>query len=221
MLMRIDVEHERKFYETEAVKNNWSLRELKRQFDSSLFERLVLSRDKKGVKELAEKGQIIAKPADAIKDPYILEFLELKEEQKYSEHVFETAIIDRLEEFMLELGKGFLFEGRQKRFTFYHHHFYIDLVFYNRILKCYVLIDLKIGHLTHQDIGQMQMYVNYYDREIKETEENPTIGLILCKEKHDMLVKYTLPEDNDQIYASKYKLYLPTKEELIKELNDL
>jgi predicted nuclease of restriction endonuclease-like (RecB) superfamily len=215
--MNIDNRDERRFYEIESRQNQWSLSELKRQFNSAIYERLALSRDKKGVKVLADKGQIIGNPQDVLKDPYVLEFLGLDENTHYSESDFESAIIDKLEIFLLELGKGFLFESRQKRFTFDADHFYVDLVFYNRILRCYVLIDLKIGKLTHENLGQMQMYVNYYNREVKLKDENPTIGMILCKTKNDALVKITLPE-NANIYASQYQLYLPSKEELKKKL---
>jgi len=214
ILMRIKKEEERNFYQIESRNNNWSVRELKRQFDSALFERLVLSRDKQGVKELSEKGQILNVPKDAIKEPYILEFLGLEEHERYSESDLEKAIIDKIEHFLLELGKGFAFVARQKRITFDERHFYIDLVFYNRLLRCFLLIDLKIGDLRHQDIGQLQMYVNYYDREMKLAEENNTIGLILCKEKSDLLVKYTLPKENSQIFASRYETVLPSKKEL-------
>lgn len=169
------------------------------------------------MKSLADKGQIISNPQDVLKDPYVLEFLGLDESTQYSESDLESAIIDKLETFLLELGKGFLFESRQKRFTFDADHFYVDLVFYNRILRCYVLIDLKIGKLTHENLGQMQMYVNYYNREVKLDGENPTIGMILCKTKNDALVRLTLPE-NANIYASQYQLYLPSKEELKKKL---
>jgi len=217
ILMTIDNRDERRFYEIESQQNQWSLSELKRQFNSAIYERLALSRDKKGVKALADKGQIIGNPQDVLKDPYVLEFLGLDENIHYSESDLESAIIDKLEIFLLELGKGFLFESRQKRFTFDADHFYVDLVFYNRILRCYVLIDLKIGKLTHENLGQMQMYVNYYDREVKLKDENPTIGMILCKTKNDALVKITLPE-NANIYASQYQLYLPSKEELKKKL---
>ena len=216
LLMRIDNPEERSFYEKEAIANNWSLRELKRQFNSALFERLALSRDKKGVKELAEKGQIIETPQDSLKDPYVLEFIGLKENSKYSEIELEQKLIDKLEQFLLELGKGFAFVGRQVRFTFEEDHFRVDLVFYNRLLRSFVLIDLKIGQLTHQDLGQMQMYVNYYDRFVKLPEENKTIGIILCKDKNDALVEITLPENNEQIFASKYLTVLPSKEELKK-----
>lgn len=216
-LMRLS-EDERKFYEIEAGKQNWSLRELERQFNSSLYERLALSRDKQRVKELSQKGHILTTPQDAIKEPYVLEFLGLKEDASYSESDLETAIINKIEHFLLELGKGFLFVGRQKRFTFNEEHFFVDLVFYNRLLRCFVLIDLKIGKLKHQDIGQMQMYVNYYDRMIKSPDENSTIGIILCKEAKKAVVEFTLPKDNEQIFARKYQLYLPSKEELKKQL---
>jgi predicted nuclease of restriction endonuclease-like (RecB) superfamily len=187
---------------------------LQRQFDTALFERLVLGRDKKGVKKLSEKGQSIEKPEDTVKDPYILEFLGLPEESKYSETELEQKIIDRLEHFLLELGKGYTFVGRQVRFTFDDKHFRVDLVFYNRILQCFVLVDLKIGEISHQDLGQMQMYVNYYDRKIKLENENKTIGIILCKKKNETLVEITLPENNEQIFASKYHTVLPSKKEL-------
>jgi predicted nuclease of restriction endonuclease-like (RecB) superfamily/predicted GNAT family N-acyltransferase len=213
-LMRIDNIDERKFYEIETFENNWSLRELRRQFDSSLYERLSLSRNKKAIKELSEKGQIIEKAKDSLKDPYILEFIGLPENEKYSESELEQRIIDKLEHFLLELGKGFTFVGRQVRFTFDEEHFRIDLVFYNRLLQCFVVIDLKIGKLTHQDLGQMQMYVNYYDRFVKLDTENKTIGIILCKDKKDTLVEITLPENNEQIFASKYQTVLPSKKEL-------
>lgn len=216
-LMNIDNRDERRFYEIESGQNQWSLSELKRQFNAGIYERLALSRDKSGVKSLADKGQIIANPQDVLKDPYVLEFLGLDENSHYSESDLESAIIDKLETFLLELGKGFLFESRQKRFTFDADHFYVDLVFYNRILRCYVLIDLEIGKLTHENLGQMQMYVNYYNREVKLDHENPAIGMILCKTKNDALVNLTLPE-NANIYASQYQLYLPSKEELKKKL---
>ena len=215
-LMRVANIEERNFYEIEAINNSWSLRELKRQMDSALYERLVLSRDKEKVLELSQKGQLIEKPQDIVKDPYILEFLGLDEKANYSESDLETAIIDHIEKFIMELGKGFLFQGRQVRFTFDEEHFFVDLVFYNRLLKCFVLIDLKIGKLKHQDIGQMQMYVNYYDRHVKLDDENKTIGIIICKDKNDTLVNMTLPEGNEQIFASRYMTILPSKEELKK-----
>ena len=213
-LMRIDDENERKFYEIESAKNNWSVRELERQYDSALYTRLVLSRDKEKVKELSEKGLIIEKPKDAIKDPYILEFIGLPGHSSYSENQLEQEIIDKLEHFLLELGSGFTFVARQKRISFDDKHFWIDLVFYNRILKSFVLIDLKIGELRHQGIGQMQMYVNYYDREVRLEDENKTIGIVLCQNKSEAVVEYTLPENNEHIFASRYKTILPSKEEL-------
>lgn len=219
-LMRIDDENERKFYEIESAKNNWSVRELDRQYDSALYARLVLSRDKEEVKKLSEKGLVLEKPKDVIKDPYILEFIGLPEKSTYSESDLEQGIIDKLEHFLLELGTGFTFVSRQKRISFDNKHFHIDLVFYNRILKCFVLIDLKIGELKHQDIGQMQMYVNYYDREIKLDDENKTIGIVLCQNKSEAVVEYTLPENNEQIFASKYKTVLPSKEELKLLINE-
>lgn len=220
LLMRIDDRKERKFYEIESLKNNWSLRELQRQYNSALYTRLILSLDKKKILELSEKGLIIEKPKDAIKDPYILEFIGLPEKASYSESDLEQKLIDKLEHFLLELGNGFTFVARQKRISFEEKHFHIDLVFYNRILRCFVLIDLKIGELKHQDIGQMQMYVNYYDREIKLSDENNTIGLILCQNKSEAVIKYTLPEKNEQIYASKYQTVLPSKETLKQLIED-
>lgn len=213
-LMRIQNEDERVFYENEIVSNNWSVRELNRQINTSLYERLLLSKNKSEILKLSQEGQIIEKPKDIIKDPYILEFLNLPENHTYNESDLEQALIDKLEHFLLELGKGFTFVGRQVRFTFDEEHYRIDLVFYNRLLKCFVLIDLKIGKLKHQDIGQMQMYVNYYDRFVKLEDENKTIGIILCKDKKDTLVEITLPENNEQIFASKYELILPSKKEL-------
>jgi predicted nuclease of restriction endonuclease-like (RecB) superfamily len=218
MLISVKDFNERAFYEIETIENNWSLRELKRQYNSGLYMRLALSTDKLGVKQLAEKGHLIESPMDAIKEPYILEFLNLKDHYKYAESDLESALIDKLEYFLLELGKGFTFVARQKRISFDEKHFKIDLVFYNRILKCFVIIDLKIGELKHQDIGQMQMYVNYYDRYVKLDDENKTIGIILCQKKSDLLVEMTLPEDNEQIFASRYQTILPSKEELRKLL---
>lgn len=215
-LMRITIEDERNFYEIEALNNNWSVRELDRQIDSSLYERLSLSRNKNEIKKLSQKGQIITEPKDLIKEPYVLEFLGLKEESNYSENDLETAIIDKIEHFLLEMGKGFLFSGRQVRFTFDEEHYFVALVLYNRLLQCFVLIDLKIGKLKHQDLGQIQMYVNYYDRYVKAEHENKTIGIILCKDKNDSLVEITLPEDNKHIFASKYEMVLPSKEDLKK-----
>lgn len=215
-LMRITDVNERNFYEIEAIKNNWSLRELQRQYDSALYARLALSKNKKEVISLGQKGQIIEKSKDLIKDPYVLEFLGLPEKSFYSESELEQKLIDKLEHFLLELGNGFTFVARQKRITFEEKHFKIDLVFYNRILKCFVLIDLKIGELKHQDIGQMQMYVNYFDREVKLEDENKTIGIILCQDKSESVVRYTLPENNEQIFASKYLTVLPSEKDFIK-----
>ena len=215
LLMRIKDVAERRFYEIETADNMWSLEELKRQFNSALYQRLALSRDKEGIKKLSEEGWHIESPIDAIKDPYILEFLGLEERPSYSEEDLETAIINQLEAFLLELGKGYTFVARQKRITFDEKHFHIDLVFFNRFLKAFVLIDLKIGELEHRDLGQMLMYVNFYDREVKLPDENRTIGIVLCRDKSDMLVEYTLPEDNTQIFASQYDLVLPSREELL------
>jgi len=216
-LLGISDAGERSFYEIEAAGLGWSLRELKRQFNSGLYERLALSRDKNRVRKLAAEGQLISKPEDLLKEPYVLEFLGLDEQETYSESDLESAIINKLEHFLLELGKGFLFEARQKRFTFDEEHFFVDLVFYNRLLRCYVLIDLKIGKLTHQHLGQMQMYVNYFDRFVKHSDEHPTIGIILCKKKHDALVEITLPREAN-IHAREYQLYLPDKELLRQKL---
>lgn len=217
-LMRITNIDERHFYEIEAVKNKWSLSELKRQFDSSLYERLALSTDKEKVSQLALKGHVIEKSNDLVKDPYVLEFLGLPELPVYSEKELESRIIDNLQKFLLELGKGFTFVGRQQRITLDEDHYFIDLVFYNRYLRCFVLFDLKIGELKHQDLGQMQMYVNYYDRMVKLPDENNTIGIVLCKDKKQSLVEMTLPQNNTQIFASKYETVLPSKEELKKLL---
>ena len=219
-LMRIDNIEERHFYEIESVKNDWSLSELKRQFNSALYERLLLSTDKKEVYRLALEGQKAETPRDIVKDPYILEFLGLPEAPSYSETEMESRIISHLQQFLLELGTGFAFMGRQKRFTFDEEHFMVDLVFYNRLLRCFVLFDLKIGELKHQDIGQMQMYVHYYDRMVKLADENPTIGIILCKDKNNAVVEMTLPEDNSQIFASKYETVLPSKEALQQLLQE-
>ena len=208
---------ERRFYEVEATNEGWSVPELRRQKASCLYERLALSRDKAGIKRLAREGQIITKPEDLFKEPVVLEFLGLDERASYSESDLESALISHLEKFLLELGKGFLFEARQKRFTFDGDHYFLDLVFYNRLLRCYVVIDLKLDKLTHQDLGQMQMYVNHYDRNVKLAQENPTIGLLLCKEKKDAVVKLTLPKGAN-IHAKEYQLYLPSKELLTAKL---
>lgn len=220
VLLSLSHVEERRFYEIEAQANSWGARELERQVEASLYERLVLSRDQASIKVLSQEGLVIEKAEDVIKDPYVLEFLDLEEKSAYSEYDLETAIIDKLEHFLLELGKGFLFEARQKRFTFDNDHFYVDLVFYNRLLRCYVLIDLKRDKLTHQDLGQMQMYVNYFDRYVKSEDELPTIGMVLCHRKNDALVELTLPKESN-IFASKYQLYLPSKEELKKKLEEV
>lgn len=216
-LIGIKNDEERAFYEIEAAGNGWTLPELKRQFNSGLYERLALSRDQDGIRQLAQRGQTITAPKDLLKDPYVLEFLGLEERDRYSENDLETAIIDKLEHFLLELGKGFLFEARQKRFTLDGDHFFVDLVFYNRLLRCYVLIDLKLGKLAHQDLGQMQMYVNYFDRYVKQDDEAPTVGILLCKMKSDALVEITLPKDSN-ITAARYQTCLPDKEMLKQEL---
>ena len=220
LLMRIDNIDERSFYEIEIVNNGWSFREFQRQFDSSLYERLALSRNKKKVRQLAAKGQIIDTPQDLFKDPYVLEFTGLPERAEYTENDLEQRLIDHLQQFLLELGKGFAFIGRQVRFTYEEESFFVDLVFYNRLLKCFVLIDLKIGKLKPQDIGQMQMYVNYYDRKVKLPDENPTIGIMLCRDKKDDMVEMMLPEKNKRIFASKYKTVLPSKDELKQLLEE-
>ena len=217
-LMRITNEDERRFYELEIANNGWSIREFQRQFDTSLYERLALSRDKDKVRELSEKGQIIESPQDLFKDPYVLEFTGLPEKSSYTETELEQKLIDHLQQFLLELGKGFAFMGRQVRFTFEEESFFVDLVMYNRLLRCFVLIDLKIGRLKHHDVGQMQTYVNYYDRKVKLPDENPTIGIVLCKDKKEALVEMMLPEEQNQIFAARYQTVLPSKEELKKAL---
>ena len=216
-LLSVKNPDERCFYEIESTNCGWSLSELRRQKASCLYERLALSRNKAGIKRLAREGQSITKPEDLFKEPLVLEFLGLDERARYSESDLESALISHLEKFLLELGKGFLFEARQKRFTFDGDHYFLDLVFYNRLLRCYVVIDLKLDKLTHQDLGQMQMYVNHYDRHVKLHEENATIGLLLCKEKKDAVVKLTLPKDAN-IHAKEYQLYLPSKELLKAKL---
>lgn len=217
VLMRIKDDGARSFYEVECAKQNWAVRWLQRQVGSSLYERIALSSDRDKVVRMAKEGEIIEKPADIIKNPVTLEFLGLKPDAAYSETKLENAIIDKMQTFLLEIGKGFLFEARQKRFTFDEDNFYVDLVFYNRLLQCYVLIDLKVDKLTHQDLGQMQMYVNYYDRYKKQDFEKPTVGILLCKDKNDSLVELTLPKDSN-VYAAQYELYLPDKQELRAKL---
>lgn len=219
ILMQVENKDARSFYEIEAKQQNWSVRQLSRQVGSSLYERLALSRDKNEVMRLAQEGQTIEKPSDIIKNPITLEFLGLKPDVAYSESKLENAIINKMQQFLLELGKGFLFEARQKRFTFDEQHFFVDLVFYNRLLQCYVLIDLKADKLSHQDLGQMQMYVNYYDRFVKQDFEKPTVGILLCERKNDALVELTLPSDAN-IYATAYQLYLPDKALLQRKLKE-
>jgi predicted nuclease of restriction endonuclease-like (RecB) superfamily len=218
-LLRVDKVEARSFYEIEAIQNNWSARELERQINSLLYERLALSKDKKGLMRLAKKGQEIQRPVDVFKDPIVMEFLGLPASPKLVESELEQALIGNLQAFLLELGKGFAFVSRQERITLDGDHFYIDLVFYHTVLKCFVLIDLKVGKLAHQDLGQIQLYVNYYDRERRTKGDNPTLGLILCTDKNDAVVRYTLgPDQEKKIFASRYKLYLPTETELQAEL---
>lgn len=217
LLLGISDERARAFYEVEAATNNWTLPELSRQVNASVYERSAIHRKDDSVMNLSRKGQTVSKAEDIIKEPYVLEFLGLEDRPTFSETDLESAIIDKLERFLRELGKGFLFEARQRRFTFDEEHFFIDLVFYNRLLRCYVLIDLKIGKLTHQDLGQMQMYVNYFDRYITLKGERPTVGIILCKEQRDALVEITLPKGSN-IFAKQYQLYLPSKNDLQRKL---
>jgi predicted nuclease of restriction endonuclease-like (RecB) superfamily len=219
-LLKIDEEYKRRFYQTECINSQWSVRELQRQKDSLLYERLTLSADKEKILELSEKGQVLKTSNDLVKDPFVLEFLDIKENTDYLESDLEKNILEHLKEFLLELGKGFMFVGSQVRLTLEEDHFYPDLVFYNRLLKCFIIIDLKIGKVTHQDIGQMQMYVNYYDREIKQGDENPTIGILLTTNKNETIVKYTLPKDNKTIFSTEYKLHMPTEEELISAIEE-
>jgi len=219
-LMRIKDEIERQFYEVESFQNQWSVRELERQFNTGLFERLAMNKNKSEIMRLAKEGQFVEQPKDLIKDPLILNFLGLESNSNYTETELEAAIINQIEKFMLELGKGFFFGGRQVRFSFNEEHYFVDLVFYNRFLKCFVLIDLKIGKLKHQDLGQMQMYVNYYDRFIKQEGEGKTIGIVVCKTKEDAIVEITLPEDNRQIFASQYETILPSKKQIIELLKN-
>ncbi len=218
-LLRVGRSEARAFYEIEAVKNSWSVRELSRQVGSLLYDRLAKSRDKKELMRLALQGQEVTQPIDMLKDPMVLEFLDLPETPKLVESKLEQALIDNLQHFLLELGKGFAFVSRQERITLNGDHFYIDLVFYHTVLKCFVLIDLKVGKLTHADLGQIQFYVNYFDRERCTEGDNPTLGLILCPDKNDAVVKYTLGEQlKHNIFTSRYQLYLPTEEELQQEL---
>ena len=217
ILMRVKNDAARRFYEIEATSQQWSVRQLQRQVGSSLYERLALSRDKDGVTALSNEGQTIESARDIFKTPYIFEFTGLEEQHHYSETDLEKALLDNMQKFLLELGKGFLYEARQKRFTFDEDSFYLDLVLYNRLLQCYVIIDLKIGKLKHQDLGQMQMYVNYFDRYVKRDFEKPTLGILICEDRKDKIVELTLPEDAN-IYASEYSLYLPDKSLLQSKL---
>ncbi len=219
-LIKIEENNKRNFYFNECINTRWSVRELQRQIGSLLYERLALSTDKEKILKLAEKGQVLESGGDLVKDPFVLEFLDIKENTDYLETDLEKNILEHLKEFLLELGKGFMFVGSQVRLTLDEEHFYPDLVFYNRLLKCFVIIDLKIGKVSHQDIGQMQMYVNYYDREIKNSDENPTVGILLSTLKNKTVVKYTLPEDNKTIFSSEYKLHMPTEQELISAVEE-
>ena len=218
LLLRVENEKAREFYLEEAVRSQWSTRQLERQINSFFYERLLSSRSKEAVSREIQTLEPAKSPEDIIRDPYVLEFLGLSPNDDFYESDLEQALITHLQKFLLELGRGFSFVARQKRITFDGRHFRIDLVFYNYILKCFVLIDLKIGDLTHQDLGQMQMYVHYYERELMNEGDNPPIGIILCADKSESVVRYTLPENETQVYASKYKLYLPSEEELLKEL---
>lgn len=221
LLLKVDDDKKREFYIDECIKSNWSTRQLERQINSFYYERLLSTQDsdkeevRNEIKEVEQSKSI----NDVVKDPYILEFLNLKENKKFLERDLEQGLMDNLQEFLLELGKGFSFVGRQRRITADGEHFYVDLVFYNYLLKCFVLIDLKLGKLTHQDIGQMDFYVRYYEKEIKREDDNPTIGIILCSEKNETIVKYSILEESKQIFASKYMLYMPTEEELKREIN--
>lgn len=218
LLIQIDDKDKREYYELEATNNNWTGRELERQINSGLYERLLLSNDKKAVLEVARKERIPESPTEIIKDPMVLEFLGLRPEATYYEKDLERALITNLQAFLLELGNGFSFVARQKRILLEDDEFFADLVFYNRLLRCFVVIELKTHKITHEDIGQLQMYVNYYDRNEKAPDENPTIGILLCADKNNTLVKYTLPENNNTILASKYQLYLPSEKQLAEQL---
>lgn len=218
LLIQINDNDKREYYELETANNNWTGRELERQINSGLYERLLLSNDKKSVLEVARKERQPESPTEIIKDPMVLEFLGLKPDAAYYEKDLERALITNLQAFLLELGNGFSFVARQKRILLEDDEFFADLVFYNRLLRCFVIIELKTHKITHEDIGQLQMYVNYYDRNEKAPDENPTIGILLCADKNDLLVKYTLPENNNTILASKYQLYLPTEKQLAEQL---
>jgi predicted nuclease of restriction endonuclease-like (RecB) superfamily len=217
-IIRLDSQDKRDFYIAETVKNNWTVRQLERQINSSLWERLLMSSDRKDVLAVARNEKLPSDARQIIKDPMVLEFLELKREASYYERDLETAIITHLQDFLLELGNGFAFIARQKRIHIDGDDFFVDLVFYNRLLQCFVIIEIKTEKLTHQDIGQLQMYVNYYDRMEKNDNENPTIGILLCASKNDEVVKFSLPENNKNIIASQYNLYLPTEKQLLEEV---
>ena len=219
LLIKVENDNAREFYMQEAAKSQWSTRQLERQINSFFYERLLSSKNKKQVADEIQTLEPAKKPEDIIRDPYVLEFLGLSSNDDFYESDLEQALITHLQKFLLELGRGFSFVARQKQITFDGRHFRIDLVFYNYVLKCFVLIDLKVGDLTHQDLGQMQMYVHYYERELMNEGDNPPIGIVLCADKSESVVKYTLPEKETQIFASKYKLYLPSEEELLRELN--
>ena len=218
LLMKVENDNAREFYMQEAVKSGWSTRQLERQINTFFYERLLSSKNKEKVADEIQRLETAKTPEDIIRDPYVLEFLGLNPNDDFYESDLEQALITHLQKFLLELGRGFSFVARQKRITFDGRHFWIDLVFYNYILKCFVLIDLKIGDLTHQDLGQMQMYVHYYERELMNEGDNPPIGIVLCADKSESVVRFTLPENETQIFASKYKLYLPSEEELLQEL---
>ncbi len=218
VLLRVTKPEARAFYEIEAARESWSVRELERQVAALLFERLSMNKNPEQVLALARHGQRVSVPSDVLKDPFVLEFADLSENPAAQERDLEQAIIDRLEDFLLEIGKGFCFVARQKRLTLEGDHFYVDLVFYNRLLRSFVLVDLKLGKLTHQDLGQMQMYVNYFDRFQRVEHEAKTIGIVLCSDKNDAMVKITLPDNNEQVIAARYQMYLPTEEELRAEL---
>ena len=220
-LISISDPDKREYYELESVNNGWNGRETERQINSQLYERLLLSNDKESVLAVARRERIPQSPQEIIKEPMVLEFLGLERKADYYEKDLEQALITHLQKFLLELGNGFTFVARQKRILIEDDEFFADLVFYNRLLRCFVVVELKTGKLTHQDLGQLQMYVNYYDRKIKLDEENPTIGILLCSSKNDTAVKMALPENNNTILASEYQLYLPTSEELVKEINEV
>ena len=218
MLIQINDKDKREFYELESVKNSWTGRELERQINSSLYERLLLSNDKKSVLAIARNERLPEIPQEIVKDPMILEFLGLEKKPQYYEKDLESALIKHLQEFLLELGNGFSFVARQKRLLIEDDEFFADLVFYNRLLRCFVVIEIKTQKISHQDIGQLQMYVNYFDRFEKLKDENPTIGILLCAEKNNEMVKLTLPNNNRSILTSKYKLYLPSESQFLEEI---